>query len=62
MFFYDGHTPIKQLVTLKGKSSGHPSKIILNNRTIKDPKAIATAFNIIIILLGLEASLQMIYL
>ena len=36
---------IKQLVTLKGKSSGHPSKIILNNRTIKDPKAIATAFN-----------------
>ena len=36
---------IKQLVTLKGKSSGHPSKIIVNNRTIKDPKAIATAFN-----------------
>ena len=36
---------IKQLVTLKGKSSGHPSKIILNNQTIKDPKAIATAFN-----------------
>ena len=36
---------IKQLVTLKEKSLGHPSKIILNNRTIKDPKAIATSFN-----------------
>ena len=36
---------IKQLVTLKGKGSGHPSKTILNNQTVKDPKAIATAFN-----------------
>ena len=36
---------MKQLVTLKGKSSGHPYKIILNNQTIKDTKAIATAFN-----------------
>ena len=37
---------IKQLISCKPKASSPPSKIILNNQTLRDPIAIfATAFN-----------------
>ena len=34
---------IKELITHRGSS--HPSKLILNNKIVKDPKAITTALN-----------------
>jgi hypothetical protein len=36
---------IKELISIKPRGSNHPSKLILRNKTVKDPKTIATAFN-----------------